>query len=63
MDGSASLAKRWGISSAIIGLTIVAFGTSTPELLVNLFAAWKGNSDIAFGNVMGSNLANILLIL
>lgn len=63
VDGSSSLAKKWGISSAIIGLTIVAFGTSMPELLVNIISALKGNADIAFGNVMGSNIANILLIL
>lgn len=63
VDGSSALAKKFGVSSLVIGLTIVAFGTSMPELLVNVVAALKGNSDIAFWNVMGSNIANILLIL
>lgn len=61
--GSASLAKRWGVSGLVIGLTVVAFGTSMPELTVNLYSAWLGNADIAIGNVIGSNIANILLIL
>jgi cation:H+ antiporter len=60
--GSASLAHSWGISSLVIGLTIVAFGTSAPELVVNMFAAVQGSADIAIGNVIGSNIANILLI-
>jgi cation:H+ antiporter len=63
VDGSASLAKRFNISNLVIGLTIVAFGTSMPELIVNLFASFQGNSDIAIGNILGSNIANILLIL
>lgn len=63
VDGSSSIAKRLGISDLVIGLTIVAFGTSTPELLVNLIARFKGNSEIAIGNILGSNIANILLIL
>lgn len=61
--GSSSLAKRLGVPSLVIGLTIVAFGTSMPELVVNVIAAIKGSGDIAFGNVIGSNIANILLIL
>lgn len=61
--GSSSLAKRIGVSSLMIGLTIVAFGTSMPELVVNLLASMQGNTDIAIGNVVGSNIANILLIL
>lgn len=61
--GSASIAKRFGISSLVIGLTIVAFGTSLPELIVSVFASFKNNSDISFGNVVGSNISNILLIL
>lgn len=63
VDGSVSVAKRAKISSIIIWLTIVAFGTSMPELVVNLFASATGNSAIAIGNVLGSNIANILLIL
>jgi len=61
--GSASMAKKWGISSIVIGLTIVAFGTSAPELIVNIMSALSGSSDIAIGNIVGSNIANILLIL
>ncbi len=63
VDGSVILAKRAGISSLVVGLTVVAFGTSLPELFVNLFAALKGASDISFGNIIGSNIANVLLIL
>ncbi len=61
--GASSIARRFGISPIVIGLTVVAFGTSTPELAVNIFSALKGSSDIAIGNVIGSNIANILLIL
>lgn len=63
VDGASSLAKRLGISALVIGLTIVAFGTSAPELIVNILASWNGNSDIAIGNILGSNISNILLIL
>ncbi len=63
VDGSASIAKRLNISNITIGLTIVAFGTSAPEFIVNIFAAAKGNTEIAIGNILGSNIANILLIL
>lgn len=63
VDGSVSIAKRAKISSIVIWLTIVAFGTSMPELVVNLFASATGNTAIAIGNVLGSNIANILLIL
>lgn len=63
VDGAASLAKKLGISALVIGLTIVAFGTSAPELIVNILAAIKGNTDISIGNVIGSNIANIFLIL
>ena len=63
VSGSASIAKRFGVSSLVIGLTVVAFGTSLPELTVSLLASIRGNSDIALGNVVGSNTANILLIL
>lgn len=61
--GSASIAKRFGVSSLVIGLTVVAFGTSLPELTVSVMASLKWNSDITLGNVVGSNIANILLIL
>lgn len=63
VDGASALASRLGISALVIGLTIVAFGTSAPELVVNLLASLSGNTDIAIGNVVGSNIANILLIL
>lgn len=61
--GSASIAKRYNVPNIVIGLTIVAFGTSTPELIVSLFASISGSTDIAIGNVIGSNSCNILLIL
>ncbi len=61
--GAACLAASLGISSIVIGLTVVSLGTSAPELVVAMLAALKGNSDLAIGNVMGSNLANIGLIL
>jgi cation:H+ antiporter len=61
--GAASLARRLGIPALVVGLTVVAFGTSAPELVVNLFAAVRGTTDIAIGNIIGSNIANILLIL
>ncbi|ALG67750.1 calcium/sodium antiporter [Beggiatoa leptomitoformis] len=60
---ASKLALIMGISPLVIGLTVVAFGTSAPELAVNIQSAWIGQSDIAIGNVVGSNIANILLIL
>jgi len=63
VKGASSISKRLGIPSLVIGLTIVAFGTSAPELIVNLVSASKGASDLALGNIVGSNIANILLIL
>ncbi len=63
VEGASSLAKRLNISDLIIGLTIVAFGTSTPELVVSIQAATSGSTDIAVGNVVGSNLFNSLFIL
>lgn len=63
VDGAASIAKKLKISAIVIGLTIVAFGTSMPELIVNIFASINGNPEIAIGNILGSNIANILLIL
>lgn len=61
--GASSVARRFHISGLVIGLTVVAFGTSTPELFVNLIASFQGNTQIAIGNVVGSNIANVLLIL
>jgi len=63
VEGSSLIAKRFGIPSLVVGLTIVAFGTSMPELVVSLIAATGGQASTAFGNVIGSNIANILLIL
>lgn len=63
VDGASSLAGKFGISAMVIGLTIVAFGTSTPELVVNLLASLQGSTELAIGNILGSNIANILLIL
>ena len=61
--GAVSLSDRLGVSKLVIGMTVVAFGTSAPELLVSLNAALSGSSGLAIGNVVGSNIANILLIL
>ncbi|MBR3625409.1 MAG: calcium/sodium antiporter [Bacteroidaceae bacterium] len=61
-DGGAALAKRFHISDIVIGLTIVAFGTSAPELTVSVSSALKGSADIAIGNVVGSNIFNTLMI-
>lgn len=63
VDGASYIAKTLGMSDRIIGLTIVAFGTSLPELLTSVMAAKKGKSDIAIGNIVGSNLFNILFVL
>lgn len=63
VDGASAIAKKRNISNLVIGLTIVAFGTSSPELVVNLLAATSGNSGFSFGNVVGSNIINILIIL
>ncbi len=63
VDSSSSIAKKLGVSSLIIGLTVVAFGTSLPELLVGIFSALRGVSEVSLGNIVGSNIANILLIL
>lgn len=63
VDGSSSLAKKLNISNLAIGLTVVAFGTSTPELAISLLSAIDGKSDTAFGNVIGSNNFNIMFIL
>jgi len=63
VDGACALARKLSVSDLMIGLTVVAFGTSLPELAVNVFASIKGSTDIAIGNILGSNIANILLIL
>ncbi|MCX8224891.1 MAG: calcium/sodium antiporter [Sulfitobacter sp.] len=61
--GSVGIAQRLAMSPLLIGLTVVGFGTSTPELLVSVNAAWRGVPDIAIGNIVGSNIANIALIM
>ena len=63
VTGSAKLAEAYGIPQLIIGLTIVAFGTSSPELIVTITASSQGQTGMAIGNVVGSNIMNILLIL
>ena len=63
VDAAIVLARLWGMSELLIGLTIVAIGTSLPELASSVAAAWRGQSDLAIGNVIGSNIYNILFIL
>lgn len=63
VNGSSAMARRYGISDLVVGLTIVAFGTSAPELVVNLFAASANHSDIVLGNLIGSNNFNLFVIL
>lgn len=63
VQGAIELAQIWGVSDAVIGLTIVAIGTSLPELVTSVMAAFRRQGDIAFGNVVGSNIYNILGIL
>lgn len=63
VDGASSIAKAFGVSERVVGLTIVAFGTSLPELVTSVTAAVKGHTDIAIGNIVGSNIFNILFIL
>lgn len=62
-DGASALAKRWGVSDLVIGLTVVAFGTSAPELVISLVSAFNGSAELAIGNVVGSNIFNILAII
>lgn len=62
-DGAAAVAKRFQISDLVIGLTIVAFGTSAPELVISVMAALGGSADMAIGNVVGSNVFNVLMII
>ena len=63
VGGAASVANHFGVSPLLIGMLIIGFGTSAPEIIVSIFAAIQGNSGIALGNAYGSNIANILLIL
>jgi len=63
VNGASQLATRLGVSPMVIGLTVVGFGTSMPELVVNLMASFEGESALAFGNVVGSNISNLGLIL
>lgn len=63
VDGAASLARQYNVSELIIGLTIVAFGTSAPELMVNVLSSINGYNGVAYGNVIGSNIFNLLFIL
>ncbi len=62
-DGASAIAKRWGVSDLVIGLTVVAFGTSAPELAINIVSAVQGNAPMAIGNVVGSNIFNIFIII
>ena len=63
VDGSSSIAKRFGISEFVIGLTIVGIGTSTPEMVVSFLSSFQGKADMAIGNIVGSNIFNTMLIL
>lgn len=63
VDGSSSIAKRFGISEFVIGLTIVGIGTSAPEMVVSLFSSFQGKADMAIGNIVGSNIFNTMMIL
>ena len=63
VDGSSSIAKKFGLSEFVIGLTIVGIGTSTPEMVVSFMSAFQGKADMAIGNIVGSNIFNTLMIL
>ena len=63
VKGGVSIAQKIGVSSLVIGLTLVAFATSSPELVVSVSAALDGSADISLGNIVGSNICNIVLIL
>ena len=63
VDGSSSIAKRFGISEFVIGLTIVGIGTSTPEMVVSFLSSFQGKADMAIGNIVGSNIFNTVMIL
>ena len=62
VDSASGIAKRFGIPSLIIGMTIVAMGTSAPEAAISITAAFKGSADITIGNVVGSNILNVLIL-
>lgn len=62
-DGASAIAKRWGVSDLVVGLTVVAFGTSAPELTISFISALNGNAEMAVGNVVGSNIFNVLVII
>ena len=63
VNGASSLAKKLRISELAIGLTIVAMGTSAPEMVVNIYSSYQGLSDVVFGNIIGSNIFNLFLIM
>ena len=63
VEGGVAMAKRFGVSTLMIGLTVVAFSTSSPELALNVIASWNDHGDLSFGNIIGSNIANIGLVL
>ena len=63
VEGSSSIAKKFHIPEIVVGLTIVSIGTSMPELFVSVTSALEGHSDLSIGNVIGSNICNLLLIL
>lgn len=63
VDGASSIAKKIGVSSLTIGLTIVAFGTSMPEFTINIMSWFAGTTSLSVGNIIGSNLVNLLLAL
>lgn len=62
-DGASAIAKKWGVSDLVIGLTVVAFGTSAPELAISIVSAIQGNAPMAIGNVVGSNIFNVFVII
>lgn len=62
-DGASAIAKKWGVSDLVVGLTVVAFGTSAPELVISIVSSVEGNAGIAIGNVVGSNIFNVLCII
>ena len=63
VDGASAIARRFGIPQLVIGLTIVAMGTSAPEAAVSITAAVRGNADITIGNIVGSNIFNLLFVI
>ena len=63
VHGASQLASRLGVSPVVVGLTVVAFGTSLPELIVNVMSAFRGETGLAFGNIVGSNIANLAIVL